>query len=74
MDRMWWKHWKWCCQEKNKKKWKIKNKLDKMWWWDWKWCRQEKYKKLENKKEKYIKCDGDIENGVVKIKLIKNRK
>ncbi len=45
-----------------------------MWWWQWNWCRQEKYKKLENKKEKYIECDGDIENGVVKIKLIKNEK
>ena len=31
-------------------------------------------KNQKNKKEKYIKYDGDIENGVVKIKLIKNRK
>ena len=31
--------------------------------------KKEKYQK--NKKEKYIKCDDDIENGVVKRKIIK---
>ena len=31
-------------------------------------------KNQKNKKEKYIKCDEDIEKGVIKIKIIITRK